>query len=119
MSIFRHMKIRLTQLRRVIRETVEESLKKEGLMLREDAMRVATAAADVVEEPGELGVKLFHLFSRFDERDLKDFISLPQEKGIKLMMQLGIDPATAKSAWLKTWQAASAIAYPDEYTDAW
>lgn len=107
---------------RFVRRVVRESIETQGFqrkLLREDVMRVATAAADVVDEPGEVGSKLFQLFSRFDERDLKDFVALPQAKGVDLMMQSGIDPLTAKTAWLKTWQAASAVAYPEEYNDTW
>ena len=104
--------------RRVVQEEAD-FLKPRKRLLREDVMRVATAAADVVDEPGEVGSKLFHLFSRFDEKDLKDFVALPQAKGVELMMQTGVEPASAKAAWLKTWQAASAVAYPEEYSDTW
>jgi hypothetical protein len=121
------MKLTASQLRRIIRETVDQAKKgrldvrdrRSSKILKEDASRVANAAASQVNRPGDLGEKLYRMLTSFDDDDLRDFVDLPNREGIKMMVQMGVDPSEAFDAWLKTWQAASAIAYPDEFTDTW
>lgn len=83
-------------------------------LLREDVVQIATAAADIADQPGDLGQRLFGMFGNFDDEDLKKFINIPTREGISLMIRLGISPSKARDVWIRTWQAAHAVAYPFE-----
>lgn len=98
-----------------IQKKQKESARRRGHILKEDVMSIASAASDVVYKSGDAYRKLFKLFSDFSDSDLKDFVSLPSQEGMGLMVQAGIDPAEAKEAWLKAWKVASVIAHPEDY----
>lgn len=107
------MNSNLKLLRGLIRETVRHELRRK--LIRENAQVVAAKVAKIASQPGDMETNISSALEKMDYDMLKSFTSMPTREGIALMMRLGVEPSRAKEVWLKAWQAASVIAYPDSY----